>query len=380
MFGYRIDGKKVKGLNIIDKAEPYFMPMRIDAVNYTTVKIPCDKMDEFIQRERRAGTSFTYMHLVIATLVRVLYMREKLNRFIMRGVIYQRNGIYVSMDVKKELSDDGDCETLKFPFTGRESIYEVKKIVDDMIAEGVSKNTSGDTKSFIEKFTKLPNWMFRWTLAIFRWLDKHGLFNKTMIQASPFHTSAFLTNLKSIKLGHIYHHLYNFGTTSIFISMGKEKMEPVVINNKELSIAKIMNLGMSLDERVADGLYMGKSLRLLQEILANPDVLKESLPDDGKIPTKLKKPKKTKKPKAKKAKPAKAKKEKVKKEQKPKKIKPLKNKEKALKREKSKERSVKEKKERIIKEKRPKLKPVKISQGGKAADATVENSISSDES
>ena len=84
MFGYRSDGKKVKGMSIIDKAEPFFMPQRIDAVNYTTVQIYCDKLDEFIARERRNGVSFNYMHIVIATIVRILYTRKKLNRFIMR--------------------------------------------------------------------------------------------------------------------------------------------------------------------------------------------------------------------------------------------------------------------------------------------------------
>ena len=63
MFGHRNDGKKVKGLNIIDKAEPFFMPQRIDAVNYTAIKVPCDKLDEFIQREKRSGNSYSYMHI-----------------------------------------------------------------------------------------------------------------------------------------------------------------------------------------------------------------------------------------------------------------------------------------------------------------------------
>ena len=116
---------------------------------------------------------------------------------------------------------------------------------------------------------------------------------------------------------------------SMFISMGKEKMEPVVIDNKELAIAKIMNLGISLDERVADGLYMGKTLRLMEDIMANLDVLKERMPDDGTIPKNLTKVKKVKK--AKKAKNKKPKKDKKIKE-KSKKIKPLQNKEKHEKR------------------------------------------------
>lgn len=326
MFGHRYDGKKVKNMNIIDKAGPFFMPQRIDAVNLINVKISCATLDKFIGEERKNGTRFTYMDVVIATIVRVLYMRPKMNRFIMRGTTYQRNGIFVSLSVKKEFSDDGEEMTLKFKFTGRENIFEVKKIVDDVISQNLNSDSHATTDA-ARHFTKLPDWMFRWAMAIVRWCDKHGLLGKLFVKASPFHTSCFLTNLKSIKLKYIYHHLYNFGTTSMFIAMGKEKMEPVVINNKELSIDKILTLGISLDERIADGYYMSKTLRLMEDIIANPECLKESLPDDGTVPTKIKKVKKTKSIKAKK--PKKLKKVKA---EKPKKIKPLKNKEKALKR------------------------------------------------
>ena len=130
MFGFRSDGKKVKNMNIIDKAEPFFMPQRIDAVNYTTVKVKCDTIDEFIARERKNGISYNYMHIVIAAIVRILYIRKKLNRFIMRGSIYQRNTISVSMDIKKKLEDEGEQVTLKMFFTGRESLEEVKKIMN----------------------------------------------------------------------------------------------------------------------------------------------------------------------------------------------------------------------------------------------------------
>ena len=332
MFGFRSDGKKVKGMNIIDKAGPFFMPQRIDAVNYTTVKVKCNSIDEFIAKERRLGNSYSYMHIIIAMLVRVLYTRPKLNRFIMRGTTYQRNTISISLDIKKKLEDEGESVTLKFYFTGRESIAEVKKIVDEEIAKNLQVGEVHQTTKVASKFCALPDFLFRWAMGIVNFLDKRGMLPKSIIKASPFHTSCFLTNLKSIKLNYVYHHLYNFGTTTIFVAMGKEQIEPWVENNKELTLAKVLSLGMSLDERVADGLYMGKSLKLCKDILSNLDILNDSLPDDGTIPKKFlkKKPKKVSKvnkvKKVKKTKTEKA--EKVKKEKKPKKIKPLKNKEK----------------------------------------------------
>ncbi len=322
MFGLRCDGKRVKGMGIIEKAEPFFMPMRIDAVNYITVQAPCSHLDEFIARERKKGNNYTYMHVVIATLVRLLYLRPYLNRFIMRGTTYQRNGIQVSMDVKRKMEDAGANETLKFEFTGRETIAEIKEIVDSLIAKTIQQNEEGKTSGFIKHLTWTPAWVIRWALALLRWLDKHGMLPNSVLRCSPFHTSAFFTNLKSIKIGKIYHHLYNFGTTSIFIAMGKEKMMPVIENNKDLKVAKMLELGISLDERIADGFYMGKSLRMMKDILANLDSLNEPMPE-GEIPTKIKK--KSKKKKVKKVK--KVKNEGKKKRPKSKKLKPVKIKE-----------------------------------------------------
>lgn len=322
MFGLRSDGKKVKGMNIIDKAEPFFMPQRIDAVNYTPIQILCDPMDEFIARKRKEGEHYNYMYLLMAAVTRVLYSKPKLNRFIMRGTVYQRNYISISMDVKKKLVEDGEQMTLKFYFTGRESLPEIKNIVETEINKNLEVDSVDKTTQVAGKFCKLPDFLFRWALALARWADRHGLLGKKLINASPFHTSCFLTNLKSIKLGHIFHHLYNFGTTTMFISMGKEKLQPWVDANKEVKAKKVMTLGFSLDERVADGLYLGQCLKMMQDLLANPDLLMTPLPDDGSVPKSL-----ISKPKKKKSKSSKGGDD-GKKTKKAKKIKPLKNKQK----------------------------------------------------
>ncbi len=324
MFGFRSDGKKVKDMNIIEKAGPYFMPQRIDAVNLFSMDVPCAPLDEFILKERRNGNHYTYTHILFATLIRVLYTRKKMNRFLIRGSTYQRNYISISMDIKKKLEDEGEDITLKLYFTGKESLAEVKQMLDDEIAKNLKPEEVHKTTKIAGKFCHLPDFLFRWALAIIRWLDKHGMMPKSLIKASPFHTSCFVTNLKSIKLPAIYHHLYNFGTTSMFVAMGKEAMKPYVENNKELKVGKFLTLKFSLDERIADGFYMARTLKLCKDLLANPESLLDKMPDDGTIPKRLLK-KKTKK--AKKVVKVKTKKEKVKKpKNKPKKIKPLENK------------------------------------------------------
>lgn len=279
MFGRRADGRRVKNLMVIEKAVPYFMPERIDGVNLYKQQIRCKALDEFILKERQeSGVHFNYTEILIAACVRMIYERPKVNRFIVNCQIFQRNEITVSMAVKPKLTDDADEITLKFHFTGRENIYEIKKIVDDEIKRNIGENAqTHETTKVAGVLGKMPYWMFKVAMKLIRFLDRYGLLPKSLIDASPFHTSIFVTDLKSIKLNKVYHHLYNFGTTTMFGALGKVNYVPVSDRDGNIHTEKIMDLGLSLDERVADGLYYGNSVRLLLKYLENPEALKQSL-------------------------------------------------------------------------------------------------------
>ena len=297
----RSDGIPVKGLDTITKAGPFFLTSRIESQNLYINPVRCEPLDEFIAREKRNGNVFTYTHFVIASIVRLFYLRPKLNYFISHNAFYEHKDISVCMVIKKSLTDNGEEVTLKIPFTGRESIFEVKEKIDKLIAENISYDAEKHKTTKAAGFLNhLPNWVFRAFMGLARFLDRHNILPKSLIQASPFHTSAFVTNLKSMKLDAIHHHLYEFGTCSVFIAMGKEKMAPVVEGNKEIKLGKVMNLGVTMDERIADGFYYGKSLKLWNDIFANPDCLKEPMPEDGSKNMVIKKKKKVKKEKSKK--------------------------------------------------------------------------------
>lgn len=281
MFSRRADGVKVKNLPIIEKAGPYFMPQRIDAVNYFNQPIACEPLDKWILEEKqRSGVHYSYTEILIAAAVRMLYERPKTNRFVNNCIIYQRKWVAVSLVVKERLNDEGNEDTLKFYFTGRESLPEVKKIVDDEIARFTApKPDSHKTTKAANALCKLPNWLFKFAMWVFRSLDKHNCLPKKLIDASPFHTSLFITDLRSIKLDKVYHHIYNFGNTSIFGALGKAQYVPVADRSGEIKMQKQMNFGLSLDERICDGFYYGQSVKLLMKYLEDPTALMERLPE-----------------------------------------------------------------------------------------------------
>lgn len=267
MFGFRSDGKRIKYEDIMMKMTPHFMKTRNDATNQIMHPVRCEDMDAWIrEKSEKEGIVFNYMDCVMATVVRLLAIRQRLNRFVVRGAVYQRRNISISLTVKRSLRDEGPETTLKVPFTGEETIYEVKEKINKAIKDSVEADNS--TQKVIQKLSVVPNWLLRTSINVLRGLDGWGMLPKSLINASPFHTSVYVTYLKSIKCDAIFHHIYNFGTTGIFVAIGKEKYEPVV-DFEELKVGKVMNLGITMDERFCDGFYFAKSLRIWNDMFHN---------------------------------------------------------------------------------------------------------------
>jgi len=276
MFGFRSDGKKIKNIDPLMKFVPHIMFHRNDAMVMQSQDYDCEGMDNYILEKRKSeGIRFTYLDILIASMVRVMSQRPKLNRFIMNGRVYKRNNIQISFVVKKKLVDSADETTVKLTFDGSESIYDVKEKVDAIILENKGMDKSNDTDKVAKMLTRVPNFMIKIATRFLMWLDKHGMLPKSLINASPFHTSVFLVHLKSIKMPPVFHHIYNFGTTGIFISIGTEKYEPVVMDRetKQIEVRKMLKAGVVVDERITDGLYNSLSMRIFKQIMENPYIL-----------------------------------------------------------------------------------------------------------
>jgi pyruvate/2-oxoglutarate dehydrogenase complex dihydrolipoamide acyltransferase (E2) component len=276
MFGLRTDGKQVKDVDPIQRIMPHIMKHRHDSQNLTSYDVPCEPFDAFIKQELAEGSSYNYMHIVIAGIVRLIGLFPRINRFIMNGRIYNRNSIQVSFVVKKGLSADAADTTVKIDFTGQETIAEVRDKVNAAIMANNNMDANNGTDKLARLITFTPNFLISFLVGTIKFLDKHGMLPAAILRVSPFHTSAFVTNLKSIKGPSIFHHLYDFGTTGLFFAMGKEAMVPVV-SGKEIVIGKRMPMQIVTDERFCDGFYFVTALKKLRELWNNPALMKERL-------------------------------------------------------------------------------------------------------
>jgi len=212
------------------------------------------------------------MHVFIAAYVRVIAERPMLNRFVMNSQIYQRNKIYVSMAVKRSFRDDGEETTVKFEFTGKENIFEIAEIIDKDIDRAVSSSEDNNTDKLAERVMSMPGFVKKILVRIIKAADTLNLLPKSVIDASPFHTTMFFTYLKSIDIQYIYHHLYDFGTTGLFAALGKTVKLPVV-ENDQVVIKKCCEIGYTMDERICDGVYYARSFKLFEKYINNPWLL-----------------------------------------------------------------------------------------------------------
>lgn len=272
----RSDGRQLKSISPFVKIIPHIMTRRSDAQLFSKQTFVTDSIDAYIKKKLEQGVKLTYMHLFIAIYVRLLAQRPQLNRFVMNNRLYARNGIYISMAVKRSLNDEGEETTVKFVFTGREDIFEVNNIVNRVIAESTPAGTVNAVDKLADIIMSLPNGLVKLLVGALKGMDRHNILPRAIIKASPFHTTLFFTYLKSINLDFIYHHLYDFGTTGIFVALGKIKNMPIV-EHDAVVVKKCCEIGYVLDERICDGLYFSNSFKLVKKYLENPYLLEKGL-------------------------------------------------------------------------------------------------------
>lgn len=275
MFGHRSDGRKIKNIPPFFKVIPSVMPTRNDSQVYFKQDIVLNGMDEYIAKKAEEGIKISYMDIIYATVVRIIAERPALNRFAMNGRLYARDGIYVSLAIKKALSDNGQETTLKIKYDGTENILEIKNKLESTIKQNKDTDTSNNTDNLAGGLSKTPTIVVKFAVNLFRFLDKHGLLPRTIINASPFHTSVFLTNVGSLGIDTIYHHLYNFGTTSMFFAMGKKK-KSYIYEEDEIKKEKCITIAFVGDERICDGYYYASSFRAFIRYLNHPELLEEA--------------------------------------------------------------------------------------------------------
>ena len=279
--GDRRDGRLLRELDSLHFITGIIYPNRCDNEAYISVKVDLTAMNAYLAKKNEAETDFPYtmFHLVVAALLKTITLRPKLNRFIVNSNFYQRNEVSAAFVVKKQFSDKG-AEALAFlhgkdEFTVEDVHGYIRSQVQECRSEKVDASTAG-----MDMFNKMPRWMGKAIVRFLMFLDRHGWVPADLIATDPYYSSVVISNLGSIKLKCGYHHLTNWGTCSLFCIIGEKKRSPFLDENGSVSMRETLDLGLTIDERLADGYYYSKSVRLLQYLLEHPWELEKPMKEE----------------------------------------------------------------------------------------------------
>lgn len=272
MFGRRSDGKELKHLPGLFRVIPNLMMERDDAQVYFNQDVSIKRIEEYIASKASEGIKISILDIVFASIVRIIGERPKLNRFAVNGRLYARNKITLAIVIKKSLTDEGDESTIKVDFDGTETLFEVRDKLQSLIAENKNVEAQNGTDDIVNVLTKMPSGLLKFVVGFLKRLDKHGHLPKSIIEISPCHASAVITNVGSLGIDSIYHHIYNFGTTSMFFAIGKKK-KSYVFGEDDIKEEKCINFAFVGDERICDGFYFASSFRSFTKYLSRPELL-----------------------------------------------------------------------------------------------------------
>lgn len=284
-FGDRYDGWRVRNIDPVSRMVPYFLRTRMDSQNLYEEQLNLQHIEEFIKEHKSEMPELSIMHIIIASMVRLYSQRPYLNRFVIWNKLFSRNHLCVSIAIKRELTDKGEETLIKPYFNLDDTLYDVVRKLNQAIEEAKPEGTTNDVDKISRFLGVIPDFMMRIVVFLLRWTDKIGILPVALNKVSPWHSSIFLTNIGSIGVDSIYHHLYEFGTCSMFVAMGKKIRKHVLTKDGETVENKSIKLRFVMDERVCDGFYYASSMRQLNKIFANPKCLLEKpasiVTDDG---------------------------------------------------------------------------------------------------
>ena len=279
-YGDRIDGKLIRNLDGIHVAMAQLYGGRCQNEAYISEQVDLQPLEDWIAKHKDEEFKYTFFHIIVAALLKLLVVRPKLNRFISNRHYYQKNERSIGFIVKRQFTDDAAEGMAVIRADEKTTIFDVHDLIKNQVIPCKQGKNSG-TEDALDIFIKLPHWLTCLVFnTILRWSRK-GKLPKSLMEGDSNHCSAFVTNLGSIGLKCGYHHLAEYGTNSVFVVIGQKKMTPFYKEDGSFELKETIDLGFTIDERIADGYYYSKSMKIFRKVLENPELLE--LPFDTEV-------------------------------------------------------------------------------------------------
>lgn len=246
---------------------------------YVNYKMDVTELVKYVEKKKKKGEDITFFHSFVAGIAKLMYNRNKLNRFVANRHIFEHNDVVISFVAKVAFEDDAEEVMVLIKVDPDDNINTISEKIKDKLASyrKVKKNeiNKKGANSAIDVLGKLPNILRVPVVGLLKWCDKKGCLPNSLVEDNLYYSSIIISNLGSIHCDAIFHNITDFGNASALATMGEIKDMEVIIDGKK-QIRKICEFGVNLDERIADGFYFAKSLQLLQYIFNNPQLLEDN--------------------------------------------------------------------------------------------------------
>lgn len=273
-FGDRKEGRRLRSLAPFYKLVPYIMRETSDACNYFQDSVEITAVDRWIRQKRAEGfKGMGVLHLFIAAYIRTVAMRPALNRFIAGQKIYARRNIEVIMAVKPNLSSESDETSIKIKFAPTDTVFDVYHKFNAAVDEVKANEGANGTDNTAAALCKLPGLLLKFAIWFLNLLDYFDFVPQSLLDVSPFHGSIVVTDLGSLGIPPVFHHIYNFGNIPAFLAFGSKRRAAELDKNGALTERKYVDYNVTLDERICDGYYFATALKYMKYYLKNPEQL-----------------------------------------------------------------------------------------------------------
>jgi pyruvate/2-oxoglutarate dehydrogenase complex dihydrolipoamide acyltransferase (E2) component len=267
MFG-RKDARLMTELPSSNKFYTFLMPKRTTSSVWTQLTARADAMLEFMEEKKRSDERCTVFHIVVAALVRTASRYPQLTRFIYGHKIYARNELSISFAVNVNES----TSFRKVRFQPEDTLFQVSERIAGVV-DNARKNPHDSLDSSMDMMMKMPDWLSGFILGVYPWLVDKGIFPKKFAEEDVLYASVIVSNLGTFGLHAPYHHLYEWGNISVFVTIGVIEKMPVVMPDDSVKALPCITVGFTVDERVCDGKVIADSLNYFKELIENPVLL-----------------------------------------------------------------------------------------------------------
>lgn len=283
-LGDRKDAWLLRNLDGLHILMPFMYPNKCDNEAFIQEQIDLTAINKYLEKKNASNPhpEFPYkvFQVIVAAFAKTITMRPKMNQFVRGQRLWMRKELSEAFMVKKQFSDESKEGIAYLTFPEEGEAYVPMEYVHEKLFKIIYpiKQGGGDSASdAIDIVTKMPHFMVRLFMAIVAWLDFHGWVPASLMKGDPSYCTVFLTNLGSIKLKAGYHHLSNRGSNAIFVTVGEYHPAPFYDEKGNVEMRQVLDIGITLDERIADGYYYSKTIKLLKYLLANPELLDEDI-------------------------------------------------------------------------------------------------------